>query len=172
MWHFSSSACRIAKLPVVAFADVEASNNCNCGPLTLCTAPNLSSSLPRLVIHDPLRASPAPAVVLSETLLFQDLWELPEKDRMNTVADSFENAYARERDKCSDRLGNEGAASAASADGQGRGKRSLIPAAVNVPLIRALWALYRGQFLTVGAVRFLNTSVQFLPAILVQRLLR
>lgn len=54
---------------------------------------------------------------------------------------------------------------------EGGGRRKL-PAALDAPLIRALWVLYKGRFLSAGVARFANTSVQFLPAILVQRLLR
>ena len=115
---------------------------------------------------------------------------------MHNVANAFEAAYAKESEADADPgepgdsgMGQEaglsasGSASSAvlpagEASPQRAGKRRrrrkhpLVPAMFDVTLMRALWTLYKGQFLRVGAIRFVNTSVQFLPAILVQRLLR
>lgn len=115
----------------------------------------------------------------------QDLWELPEHQQMHTVADAFEVAYAKET--ASDAAVAEAQEATDASDGDGRGtdgreaaavgqgirrRHPLVPAVLDAALIRSLWTLYRGQFLSAGVIRFMNTSVQFLPAILVQRLLR
>lgn len=111
---------------------------------------------------------------------------------MSTVADAFEAAYAKETavDSASAHAqeaantnvdggssprgdgGREVAGAKAEAGDGVRRRHPLIPAALDAALIRALWTLYKGQFLSAGVIRFFNTSVQFLPAILVQRLLR
>lgn len=104
---------------------------------------------------------------------------------MHTVADAFEAAYAQESGvgaaTVSARPKGQGdEASVPAHDSEGgqeigrrrKGKHPLVPSTLDVALLRALWALYKGPFLWAGVIRFVNTSVQFLPAILVQRLLR
>ncbi|CAB1113175.1 ABC [Ectocarpus sp. CCAP 1310/34] len=108
----------------------------------------------------------------------EDLWEMPQDEQMQSVADAFEAAYAKE--SAADAAVHQGS------DGQGKGRGSavvtgegiwrkrhpLVPGLLDTALMRSLYLLYRKPFLTAGALRFMNTSVQFLPAILVQRLLR
>lgn len=111
------------------------------------------------------------------------MWELPEDQRMHSVANAFEAAYATET--TSDAV----SAAAEEAVGEGvstgragrweklatgevvRRRHPLVPAILDAALIRSLWTLYGKQFLAAGGIRFLNSSVQFLPAIFVQRLL-
>lgn len=117
--------------------------------------------------------------------LQQDLWEFPENQRMHIVADAFEAAYSKEtaadvraaEDKearnADERVSEGGQGREAPVVGEGiRRRHPLVPAVLDAALIRALWTLYKSQFLWAGVIRFINTSVQFLPAILVQRLLR
>ncbi|CAM9778905.1 unnamed protein product, partial [Ectocarpus fasciculatus] len=108
----------------------------------------------------------------------EDLWEMPQEEQMQSVADAFEAAYAKESaadatvHQASDGQG-QGRGSAVVADeGIWRKRHPLVPGLLDTALIRSLYALYRKPFLTAGALRFINTSVQFLPAIFVQRLLR
>lgn len=103
---------------------------------------------------------------------------------MHTVADAFEAAYAQESEVGAATVtakpqgqGDEAGAPAHDSGGRQevrrrKRKHPLVPSMLDVALLRALWALYKGPFLWAGVIRFLNTSVQFLPAILVQRLLR
>lgn len=99
---------------------------------------------------------------------------------MHTVADAFEAAYAKETSAGAQEAGDASGAGEVSLDSRaGEGlpseegpRRRKLPAGLDAPLIRALWVLYKGRFLSAGVIRFANTSVQFLPAILVQRLLR
>lgn len=118
----------------------------------------------------------------------QDLWEMPEEQRMQHVADAFEAAYARESAADAAYLASSQAVGGnAPADPSGRmtpgaytipeeriwrKRHPLVPGLLDTALVRSLFTLYRKPFLAAGALRFLNTSVQFLPAIFVQRLLR
>lgn len=111
---------------------------------------------------------------------------MPEDQRMKPVSDEFEAAYSRE--STADAAHTAVQAAYAAAGGEGtlkaratastgapgiwRKRHPLVPALMDTALIRSLYSLYRGPFLTAGALRFVNTLVQFLPAILVQRLLR
>lgn len=92
---------------------------------------------------------------------------------METVADKFESAYLKEcaqdatrgeADDISLQGGTENAA------GGEFSPRSI--AWYETPMARALWMLYRRPFFKAGAIRFTNTCVQLLPAMLIQRLLR
>lgn len=91
---------------------------------------------------------------------------------MKTVADNFESAYARLY--AYDALNAEERASIGETAEQSASAStwSPLPASFRTPLARALWMLYRGPFLRVGVLRFVNTAIQLLPAMLIQRLLR
>ena len=113
----------------------------------------------------------------------QDLWDMPEDQRMKPVSDDFEAAYARESTADAAHMAAQAAYAAAGGEGTvkarapgapgiWRKRHPLVPGLLDTALIRSLYCLYRGPFLTAGALRFVNTLVQFLPAILVQRLLR
>lgn len=110
---------------------------------------------------------------------------MPEDQRMKPVSDNFEAAYLRESTADAAHVAAQAAhaaaggagtlkatAASASAPGIWRKRHPLVPGLLDTALIRSLYCLYRGPFLTAGALRFVNTLVQFLPAILVQRLLR
>lgn len=112
---------------------------------------------------------------------------MPEDQRMKPVSDAFEAAYARESaadtaEAAASEDGDGGAVSgspdAASAQQQQhpkgiwRKRHPLVPGLMDTALVRSLFVLYRKPFLAAGALRFVNTMVQFLPAIFVQRLLR
>lgn len=117
-------------------------------------------------------------------LFDQDMWELPEDQRMHSVANAFEAAYSTETTADAITLAEAEAGGEAISTGKGGGwevlatgevvrrRHPLVPAILDAALLRSLWTLYRRQFLSAGCVRFLNSSVQFLPAIFVQRLLR
>lgn len=89
---------------------------------------------------------------------------------MKTVADNFESAYARQY--AYDALNAKDAVSTGEEQSAAASTWSPLPAPFRTPLARALWVLYRGPFLRVGVLRFVNTAIQLLPAMLIQRLLR
>lgn len=103
---------------------------------------------------------------------------MPQNEQMQSVADAFEAAYAKESaadaavHQASDGQGKGRAPAVVTDDGMWRKRHPLVPGLLDTALIRSLYVLYRKPFLTAGGLRFINTSVQFLPAILVQRLLR
>eukprot|EP00752_Nemacystus_decipiens_P001289 g1282.t1 len=118
-----------------------------------------------------------------KALAEEDLWDMPEDQRMKPVSDEFEAAYARESTADAAQMAAQAAYAAAGGEGTikarapggawiWRRKHPLVPGLLDTAVIRSLYYLYRGPFLTAGALRFVNTVVQFLPAILVQRLLR
>ena len=112
------------------------------------------------------------------------MWELPEDQRMHSVANDFEAAYATETasnavSPSTEESGGDGVSTGKAGRWEKletgevvRRRHPLVPAILDAALIRSLWTLYRKQFLVAGGIRFLNSSVQFLPAIFVQRLLR
>lgn len=103
---------------------------------------------------------------------------MPQEEQMQSVADAFEAAYAKESaadaavHQASDGQGQGRGSAVVTDEGIWRKRHPLVPGLLDTALIRSLYALYRKPFLTAGALRFMNTSVQFLPAIFVQRLLR
>jgi hypothetical protein len=94
----------------------------------------------------------------------EDLWELPPHKRMAVVADQFEAGFEAE----------SAAAQARGESPNGASPKSppFLPALLFTPLMRALWRIYKGEMLHTGAVRALNTLIQFAPAMLVRRLLQ
>ncbi|KAG5182090.1 hypothetical protein JKP88DRAFT_349004 [Tribonema minus] len=86
----------------------------------------------------------------------EDLWELPPSKHVATVTDAFEGSLDTEL----------------TAAAQGASSKLPLPQLFKTPLLRALWWVYWKEFLKVGVVRFFNTLIQFIPALLVRRLLR
>ena len=105
---------------------------------------------------------------------------MPEDQRMKPVSDAFEAAYARESaaDAVDAAAAEDGAAAPGTPDavppqpGIWRKRHPLVPGLLDTALVRSLFVLYRKPFMLAGGLRFVNTMVQFLPAIFVQRLLR
>ncbi|CAM9715367.1 unnamed protein product, partial [Chrysoparadoxa australica] len=107
-----------------------------------------------------------------------DIWDLPLEEQSGTEADRFEIEYNRQIDKgCTGDVvthswhptlthpwkSYSGHLSSSSTVGKGM---------LHTPLGRTLMVLYRKDFLITGVIRLLNTFIQFLPAVLIGRLLR
>ncbi|TFJ81540.1 hypothetical protein NSK_006792 [Nannochloropsis salina CCMP1776] len=100
----------------------------------------------------------------AQPLEMEDLWHVAEEDKMSKLSQEFQAVYAAEAEK---------------ADGRG-----VLPAVhkeeresprttwAQAPLIRTFLRLFRLPLLTTGALRLAVSCVQFLPPLLIARLLR
>ncbi|CAN0379475.1 unnamed protein product, partial [Phaeothamnion confervicola] len=92
-----------------------------------------------------------------------DVWELRDDQRMRRLADAFEAAYAED-------YGSESGDSGTAAAQAAAARR--LPAVLRTPLVRVIWRLHKRQFVVTGLLRMGNSCVQFLPALLLSRLLK
>ncbi|EKU21724.1 multidrug-resistance like protein isoform q, partial [Nannochloropsis gaditana CCMP526] len=100
----------------------------------------------------------------AQPLEMEDLWHVAEEDKMSKLSQEFQAVYAAEAEK---------------ADGRG-----VLPAVhkeeresprttwAQAPLIRTFLRLFRLPLLTTGVLRLAVSCVQFLPPLLIARLLR
>lgn len=122
-----------------------------------------SSILSRLLF---LWASPLMARGNARILQEEDVWTFPPERQVATTSVAFERVLDGELEQAAKRRQAQTTAGVAAVQGK------LVPALAQAPLLRSLWTCFWREFMTIGFVRLLNTLIQFIPALLVRRLLR
>ena len=102
----------------------------------------------------------------SQVLELEDVWLLHESKQMNATSNKFDNILNQQRD-----VKTINSSSSSSLSKQ-RNNLFLLKDFWSSPITRAIVIMYQKQFMHTGLLRLANTLIQFLPSLIIARLLR
>ena len=102
----------------------------------------------------------------SQVLELEDVWLLHESKQMNATSTKFDNILNQQRN-----VKTINSSSSSSLSKQ-RNNLFLLKDFWSSPITRAIVIMYQKQFMHTGLLRLANTLIQFLPSLIIARLLR
>lgn len=101
----------------------------------------------------------------NQVLELEDVWLLDEKKQMNATSSRFDSIFNQQRNVTIN-------SSSSSSSSKQRNNLLLLKDFWSSPITRAIVIMYQKQFIQTGLLRLANTLIQFLPSLIIARLLR
>jgi len=103
-----------------------------------------------------------------KTLQVDDMWAFEEKDRVANLSDRFSTCFEAEKLK----LDSYNSSISSTSRSSNTRPMNLIQEFWDSPVTKAIVSMYREQLIQSGVLKFFNTMVQFLPSLIIARLLK